>query len=243
MGEIYLPVGAPLVTTTRFGTDSMIGWMRQITHAVPSGGGAPADAEYVLGAANASLPNGRLFVDTATVTWDLATPNQVKANAAGAQLYRAQITLTDAQIKALPTAPQQIVAAQGTGTRIQLIAIDLEGDFSAGAYTNVSADGFLYASVGVALENLSSAIANDSTIPLTYLSTFLSAQVSQATLVPATYAEPVNNWGNLAYVTTVSAASVNEPLILFLNNAAAGNLTGGNAANTLTITSWYGVIP
>jgi hypothetical protein len=39
MSEIYLPVGAPLVRhDTLNGTDSMIGWMRQITKAVPSGG-------------------------------------------------------------------------------------------------------------------------------------------------------------------------------------------------------------
>lgn len=47
------------------------------------GGGAPTGAEYILGAANAFLPNARLFVDTATITWDLTVANQVKANAVG----------------------------------------------------------------------------------------------------------------------------------------------------------------
>jgi hypothetical protein len=204
--------------------------------------GAPNDAQYLVGAVNSQLTAERVVTNTATVTWDLSTPGQAKANAVGATVFKATTTFTDAQIKAMPTSALTLVAAQGAGTRIQLITIDLKGDFAAGAYTNVSTDGFVYASVGVGLENLSSAIANDSTIPLTHLTTIFSAQVSQSVLVPNTYAEPVDNWGNISYVTTVSAASVNQPLYLFINNAAAGNLTGGNAANTLTVNTWYGVI-
>lgn len=42
-----------------------------------------ATAEFLLGAANAELPNGRVVTDTATVTWDLTTPGEAKANATG----------------------------------------------------------------------------------------------------------------------------------------------------------------
>lgn len=44
------------------------------------GGGAPTVAEYLLGVANGSLPNGRLPSNTATVSWDVTVANQFKAN-------------------------------------------------------------------------------------------------------------------------------------------------------------------
>lgn len=44
------------------------------------GGGAPVDAEYIVGALNAVLTAERLVTDTPTVAWDLATAGQAKAN-------------------------------------------------------------------------------------------------------------------------------------------------------------------
>ena len=46
-----------------------------------AGTGAPTDAEYIVGALHASLSAERLVTNTATVTWDLATAGQAKANA------------------------------------------------------------------------------------------------------------------------------------------------------------------
>lgn len=39
--------------------------------------------EFVLGAASPLLPNARLFVDSASVTWDLSVDGEVSAAAAG----------------------------------------------------------------------------------------------------------------------------------------------------------------
>ena len=47
------------------------------------GGGAPTTAEYLVGAADAGLSAERVVTNTATVTWDLSTPGQAKANATG----------------------------------------------------------------------------------------------------------------------------------------------------------------
>lgn len=44
------------------------------------GGGAPTNAEYLVGALDATLTNERLVTDTSTVAWDLATGGQAKAN-------------------------------------------------------------------------------------------------------------------------------------------------------------------
>lgn len=47
---------------------------------LPGGGGAPATAEYLLGAADGALSAGRVVTDTSTVTWDLGVATQAKAN-------------------------------------------------------------------------------------------------------------------------------------------------------------------
>lgn len=44
------------------------------------GGGAPTNAEYLVGALDATLTNERLVTDTATISWDLGTAGQAKAN-------------------------------------------------------------------------------------------------------------------------------------------------------------------
>lgn len=46
----------------------------------PTGGGAPTDAQYLVGAADATLSDERVVTDTATVAWDLATASQAKAD-------------------------------------------------------------------------------------------------------------------------------------------------------------------
>jgi len=51
-----------------------------------AGGGAPTDAQYIVGATHASLSAERVVTDTPTVTWDLATAGQAKANAISVSL-------------------------------------------------------------------------------------------------------------------------------------------------------------
>ncbi len=58
--------------------------MPEINYPPGGAGSAPTDAEYVVGAAHADLTAERVLTDTATVTWDLGTPGQAKANAASA---------------------------------------------------------------------------------------------------------------------------------------------------------------
>lgn len=53
----------------------------------PIAGAAPIDAEYIVGASNATLTAERVVTDTATVTWDLTVAGQAKANAVSGISY------------------------------------------------------------------------------------------------------------------------------------------------------------
>ncbi len=55
------------------------------------GGGAPTNAEYLVGALDATLTNERLVTDTSTVAWDLATGGQAKANVPDGSITYAKI--------------------------------------------------------------------------------------------------------------------------------------------------------
>lgn len=152
----------------------------------------------------------------------------------GINLFESTIVLTNAQIKALPTTPLVLVAAPGAGIAYVPISINLHSDFTAGAYTNVNADSYLGAYIGDWFSNF---IGNDSSIPITFLSDFLSALELYVQLVSYTFSQQIVNWGNLAFNFGPNMA--NNPIGLYFENNGSGNLTGGNAANTLTVTTFY----
>jgi hypothetical protein len=82
-------------------------------------------------------------------------------------------------------------------------------------------------------------VANDST--LTPARSYLTALLTAAAKRNATLREWVDTvetsqWGNLA---SVDADESGHGLELFLDNNGSGNLTGGNAANTMTVETYY----
>lgn len=147
-------------------------------------------------------------------------------------------SLTDAQVKALPTTAIDLVPAQGSGTRIYPVQVLLDASFAAGAYTNVNATSSC-AVAPVSAEYTTNAIVNSAAATVTKLDSFLGAAHSLAQLVPFAHANVAQDLGNYAEVTTISAASQNVALQLSCNNGGSGNFTGGNAANTLGVTVYY----
>jgi hypothetical protein len=157
-------------------------------------------------------------------------------------LLVATVVLTDAQIKAMPTTPIQVVAAQGSGFAIELLQARLSTALTS-AYTNVNADGYIVLRMSGGDEH-SAYVLNDSSsgIGLTYLTTLLTeaeASVSLGKWLETT--DPAAGRGAIPHVST--SAYDNEALqIMSVNGAGspfAGDFTGGNAANTMTVRVWY----
>ncbi len=150
-------------------------------------------------------------------------------------LRKSIVNLTNAQIKALPTTPFALVVTPGSGILLVPHLVVLLSNVSAGAYTNVNADGFMYAAL--ATDAWSTYCANDSGNSLTYLSALLSN--TNHRLVLREYSDttdPTPQWGPLS---VPGPRGDNMALNLTINNNGSGNLTGGNAANTITVVTYY----
>lgn len=156
-------------------------------------------------------------------------------------LQRAIVSLTDAQIKALPTTPITLVAAQGSGFRIKIIDATVKATI-VGAYTNIDAT---YCSLQIEHAGpviLCTAITNDSgtTPALTNITTVLgTAQTTITDLIPNVYEATT-----VVYPVPMLATATDDVLVrIAIDNDGTGNLTGGNASNSLKVTLTYLVEP
>lgn len=180
---------------------------------------------------------------------DLASANAVTgvlpvANG-GTFLQRATVTLTDAQIKALGGGTTyQLVAAPAAGSLIRVITATLSINASAGAYTNVDTT---YATLQVQNTDgawLQTVLANDSsyTTPLTRATDFFTVADTQTALL-SPYLEAIQSGGGSGdwgyAVPPILTGTTPTAIELAMDNNGSGDLTGGNAANTLTATVTY----
>ena len=165
------------------------------------------------------------------------TANVLEAGTSEVSVLKTTTTLTDAQVKALPTTSVTVVAAPGVGSAITPLFAHLHCAATAD-YTNIDANCILELNNGGAVG---------------YLDQTLVSSVS-GLLAPGDPADPQNAFVSTTQRqrgTTVTAGFSsfydsdidNKPLILKVTNGGAGNFTGGNAANVLTVTTYYVVVP
>lgn len=185
---------------------------------------------------------------------DLASANAVTGvlPIANGGIARATLTLTDAQIKALPTTAITLVAATGAGFLARLIAApSLHLISTSGAYTNINST---YAALVVSYTDnagpwASNAVLNDNTTTpaVSQFASFLGTTTDKLAWlsVPNVYAidgagavEWTVNGSNTDPGPTMSVVE-NKALVLSMDNNGSGNLTGGNAANSLKVTIYY----
>jgi len=138
-------------------------------------------------------------------------------------LQRASKTLTDAQIKALPTTGIEVIAAPGVGKVIFPVQYIGLLDARGGAYTNRDA---AITGPNIGWNNaygINQDFATADTVAM--LTDLVNVSCFFAPLRPPNYS------------TRADAENRNVQVAIY--NAASGNLTGGNAANSLYLEIFY----
>ena len=150
-------------------------------------------------------------------------------------------TLTNAQIKLLPTTPVELIAApDSSDVRIKVLGATIVVDAAAGSYTNINAT---YADVHLQWSSgewPATPIFNDvtATPDVTGVNFLLAGGLVEADLlIPYVVAFP--SYANVTAIATTGSAGL--ALQIGMDNNGSGVLTGGNAANTMTVTVYYAI--
>jgi hypothetical protein len=143
------------------------------------------------------------------------------------------LVLTDAQIKALPTTPIEIVPAPEIGKLLRFIYGVIALDSTAGAYTNLGTAAGYFAYDTVLVFDQASLLFHESERD------FLGRAAKSQCSFP-----PFTSWSaaQAAQVALNSGGDLTNTNIGFTIDSSGGNFTGGNTANTMKVTAFYEII-
>lgn len=167
----------------------------------------------------------------------IAIAEQEAAASSAVVVYQQTITLTDAQIKALPTTPVEVVAAPGENRVLIPVSAMAVSEFSANDYTNVDAEATMSLGWGNTVASTRAHIGNG---------TWFDAWggPGQGRVFGFILAPTLAIRDTAIISETGRQDIIDEPLTLIVNNGEPGdgNFTGGNVANTLQVTVLYMVV-
>lgn len=156
----------------------------------------------------------------------------VFAGSGSSILHQATVTLTDAQIKALPTTAVELIAAPGSG----LVVIPI---FVSVAFHLEEA----YTAVGASLSVLYDGISNYPTNVMETETTLQATGDFQGlVLAPYLNARTAGDFSGLVTSSPLGADTINTALVIADDYNGASDYTDGDEANTLTVTVAYVVL-
>lgn len=189
---------------------------------------------------------------TADVTGVLPVANGGSGLSSGwCPVLKATTTLTDAQIKALPTTPITLIAAPGAGNFIKILGGTVIKDSAAGAYTNINTTYCAVPTIqydATGLWATTAPFVNDSTLTtaLTVATDLMGATAIHVMhlVAPGTTGFDAGATSGTSEWVMVGEQSVkadweNKAIIVQADNNGSGAFTGGNAANSMKIILYY----
>lgn len=163
-------------------------------------------------------------------------------------LLHRRVNLTDAQIKALPSTPLELIPAPGAGYLLRLVMACAHSDFSHTDYTNINVDSYINFAYDIAgsYPSLSNFLVNDNGLGITELTKFLTRDF---TYLPygswGLQPDPDTNfWGIMPGRLQEATLNLltNKAIVLHAENNGQGDYTGGHADNKLAVDIFYVII-